>query len=576
MLQEKRHTLSHLLAKTILDEYPNALLTIGPPTNDGFYYDINFGSDVFGTDKFEEIEKKMRKNLTLWSTYEIKEVEEKEVRELFKNNKYKLELIDEIVAKNVPISVVKWGDFIDLCEGGHIKDAKDINPDSFKIAYTSGVYWRGDENNDSITRIYCYAFDTKKELEEYLENLEKAKERDHRKIGKELDLFTFSKLVGSGLPMFTPKGNKIRLAIINKINDIQKKYNYEEVWIPHITKPELYKKSGHLEQFGDDLFKVYGKNNAEFVLKPMNCPHHTQIFNSTLRSYKDLPQRYSEVTTVYRDELPGELLGLSRVRSITQDDGHVFCSITQVKEEVKNIISIVSEFYSLLDMFNEDCYKISLSVRDPNKLEKYLGDDEIWNTSENILEEILKDEKLTYEKIEGEAAFYGPKIDFKFKDSLNREWQLSTIQLDFIMPERFDLSFINSKGKKETPVMIHRAIAGSLERFLSVMIEHLNGKFPFWLSPTQVTVVSVSDAVNDYAEKIFNQLKDYNYRVEIDISNKKLGSKIHKAKKQLIPYIIIVGEKDKNENKITLEKRDGDKQTISIENCLEIFKKLDT
>jgi threonyl-tRNA synthetase len=413
-----------------------------------------------------------------------------------------------------------------------------------------------------LTRIYGLAFDTKEELEAYEKQLEEAKARDHRKLGKELDLFTFSELVGPGLPLFTPNGTLMRDLIVEKIMTIQAKYGYKKVTIPHITKSDLYKTSGHWEKFGDELFKVKGQSEAEFVMKPMNCPHHTQIYNSQQRSYKDLPIRYAETTMVYRDEQAGELIGLGRVRSITQDDGHVFCTIEQIDQEVENIVRVIQEFYTTLGMYSEGNFWVSLSVSDPSKPEEYLGDPETWTQAEGILEAVAKRLDLPYKRIEGEAAFYGPKLDFMFKDAIGRERQLATAQLDFVMPNRFDLEYIDNTGTKQTPVMIHRAIAGSLERFMAIMIEHFAGNFPLWLSPSQIAIIPVSEAHNKYAQSVHTTLLSNNFRAEIDTSNESMGKKIRNAKKMKLPYFIVIGDKEVETNTLTVESRDTEESVV--------------
>jgi threonyl-tRNA synthetase len=405
--------------------------------------------------------------------------------------------------------------------------------------------------------------------------LKNAESRDHRKLGKELGLFTFSELVGSGLPLLTPKGTAMRRAIIEKIQAIQnsKNYDYQEVWIPHITKPELYKTSGHWEKFGDELFKVKGRD-SDFVMKPMNCPHHTQIFASEQRSYRDLPVRFIETTTCYRDEQSGELLGLSRVRCLTQDDGHIFCRPDQIENEIKNLLAVDKDFYSSLGMWKEGGFRVSLSVRDPKTPEKYLGDDELWNNAESILKKIAEEEKLPYFIGEGDAAFYGPKLDFKFKDAIGREWQLATIQLDFNMPTRFNLEYTDKDSVKKHPVMIHRAVAGSLERFMSIIIEHFAGNFPLWLSPEQIHVIPVKDTNIESAEKVYKLLRDEKFRVKLDDSSEGFGKKVRKAKDQKVPYTIILGDKDIEAGVITLESRDKGKiGQLKIEEAVELLKK---
>jgi threonyl-tRNA synthetase len=411
-----------------------------------------------------------------------------------------------------------------------------------------------------------------KDKKEDIDNNQELGENDHRRIGKEMGLFTFSDMVGSGLPLFTAKGTAMRSAIINKINGIQKKYGFEEVWIPHITKKELYETSGHWDKFGDELFKVKGREN-DFVMKPMNCPHHTQIFASVPRSYRELPVRMMETTTCYRDEQSGELLGIARVRALTQDDGHVFCTPDQIKGEVKNIIAVIREFYTALGMWKDDSYRAFVSVRDPNEPEKYLGGDETWNKSEAILEEIAKEEGLKYTREEGEAAFYGPKIDFMFTDSLGRERQLATVQIDFNMPERFGLEYVDDKGKTQTPVMIHRAVAGSLERFMSIIIEHFAGAFPFWMAPVQVKILPVAETHIEKAKELQNSLDDKGIRTEIDLTDDSFGKKVGKAKSEKVPYFIIIGDKEVTDDTFTLESRDeGQVGAVNLEKLLENLK----
>ncbi len=559
-LYKIRHSLAHLMAMVVLDMFPNTKLTIGPVVDGGFYYDFDLPEGVsISSDNFKKIEKEIKKLIGRKIDFVRKEISEDEARKIFKNNSYKLELIDGIVEKGEKISIYETSDFVDLCEGPHVANTSELDPDAFSITHTAGAYWHGDEKNKMLTRVYGVAFENKDKLETYLKQQEDARARDHRKLGKELDLFTFSPLVGAGLPMFTPKGTAMRNAIVEKIHSIQKKFGFQKVWIPHITKKELYETSGHWEKFGDELFHVKGQNDAEFVMKPMNCPHHTQIYASSPKSYRDLPVRFTEVTTNYRDEQTGELLGLSRVRSLTQDDGHVFCTIEQIEEEVQNIISVIKEFYESLDMFKKDDYWVSLSVRDLNTPDKYLGKEENWIKAEKILEDTAIKKDLPYKKIEGEAAFYGPKLDFMFKDSLGREWQLATVQLDFIMPERFGLTYTNKEGIKETPVMIHRAISGSIERFMSVMIEHFAGAFPFWLAPTQVKILPISETHKKYSLKVCAKLREFDIRVEVDNSDETLGKKIRNAKVSKVPYYLVIGDTELENNTITVESRDTGK-----------------
>lgn len=572
-LEHKRHSLAHLLAGAVLEIYPDAKLTLGPAVDDGFYYDIDFGEIKVTDSDLKEIQKRMKKLLNKWDAFEGQELSEEEARKLFEGNEYKQELIDGIIADGSKITVYKSGDFVDLCRGGHVESMKDVDADCFKLDKVAGAYWRGDENNKMLTRIYGVAFESKEELDNYLKTREEAKERNHRKIGKEMDLFTFSEKVGQGLPLFTPKGTAMRNAIIDKIYDIQSEHDALEVCIPHITKPDLYKTSGHWDKFKDDLFHVKGRE-SEFVMKPMNCPHHTQIYASQPRSYKDLPVRYVESTMVYRDEQSGELLGLGRVRSITQDDGHTFCTPEQIEHEVKITIDTIKKFYTELGLLKDGSYRVALSFRDEKAKEKYLGEDSVWEESQKVLEDIAKSESFDYTIFEGEAAFYGPKIDFMFKDALGREWQLGTVQLDFNMPKRFELEYTDKDGSKKTPVMIHRAIAGSLERFLSVIIEHFAGNFPFWLAPVQVAVIPVAEPHENKAKEIRLALKKEGFRSEVNLSNDSFGKKIRTAKKDKVPYTIIIGDKDLEVGKVTLESRDeGQVGQLSLEEVIEKFKK---
>jgi threonyl-tRNA synthetase len=570
-LEHKRHTLAHLLAAAVLELYEDTKLTLGPAIETGFYYDMEFSSSIGDAD-LQKIEKRMKNILKQWNEFSHREVSAEEAREIYKDNPYKLELINEIAERGEKITLYTVGKFTDLCRGGHVENpAREIKPDTFALDKVAGAYWRGDEKNKMLTRIYGFAFETKEELDAHLAQIEMAKERDHRKLGKELDLFTFSDLVGPGLPLFTPKGTLFRDLVVDKIQSIQKNFGYQKVAIPHITKSDLYKISGHYEKYGEDLFKVHGRGDTEFCLKPMNCPHHTQIFASQMRSYKDLPLRYMESTVVYRDEQAGELMGLSRVRSITQDDGHIFCRPDQVEQEIKNIITVIKDFYSSLDMLQDDRYWVSLSVRDPKDKEKYIGDEKVWDLAESTLEKICQEEGLNYKRVEGEAAFYGPKIDFQFKDALGREWQLGTAQLDFQMPVRFSLEYTDSDGTKKTPIMIHRAVAGSLERFMSLAIEHFAGAFPFWLSPVQVVVLPVNDeAHGEYAKEVFEALHKAGVRAEYDSATESLGKRIRNAKSQKVPYIFVLGDKEKDGKTVTAEGRGDEKlEGITLDEFLK-------
>lgn len=554
-IEHVRHTLAHLLAAAVLKSHPDAKRTIGPAIDTGFYYDFEFSSPISEED-LPRIEKDMKKILATWTSFQHKEVTPDEAREFFKDNPYKLELIDDIVAKGEKLTLYTSGDFTDLCRGGHVDNpSHDIPADSFQLDKLAGAYWRGDEKNKQLTRIYGLAFESKAKLDEYLAMIEEAKKRDHRKLGQELDLFAFSPLVGPGLPLFTPRGTVMRRLLEEYVWSLMQPYGYERVTIPHIAKSDLYKTSGHYEKFADDIFYVSSKKtDDEFIMKPMNCPHHTQIYASRGRSYRDLPLRYSEVTAVYRDENTGQLAGLTRVRSITQDDAHIFCTMDQVTDEVKNIYDIVTTFYKTFNM----PLQVRLSTHDPAHQEKYLGGAAVWDRAVEQLTAILKDLGQEYEVGMGEAAFYGPKIDFIARDALGREWQLATAQLDFNLPERFELEFTAADGSKQRPVMIHRAISGSLERFLGVIIEHYAGAFPLWLAPVQVSVLPISDKHIEHATGIATELRKRGLRVEVNADNETIGKKIRASETMKVPYAIILGDKDIAANVVSVRKRGGE------------------
>jgi threonyl-tRNA synthetase len=570
-LANKRHTLAHLMAKAIIDAYPHAKLTLGPAIDTGFYYDVDFsGGPTLGDDGLKDIEKAMKKLLNTWTTWSHKEVTVEEARTVFAGNPYKLELIEEITSRGEAITLYTCGtgksEFTDLCRGGHSENPQaEIASDSFRLEKVAGAYWRGDEKNPMLSRIYGLAFETRADLDSYINQIEEAKKRDHRKLGKEHDLFTFSDLVGAGLPLWTPKGTLIRHELDMFIWSLREKHGYQRVTIPHITKKDLYVTSGHWEKFADELFRIETREGKEYALKPMNCPHHTQIFARQPHSYRDMPQRYAETTMVYRDEQSGELGGLTRVLSITQDDSHVFARHSQVKEEFFRIWDIIDTFYGTFG-FN---LRVRLSFHEPTEFEKYLGTKEIWANAENSLREIAKERNADYFEAPGEAAMYGPKLDFMAKDSLGREHQVATIQLDMNLPERFDLSCINEKGEKERVVMIHCAIMGSIERFSAVLIEHIGGNFPLWLAPEQVKIVPVNDVHVPYAEEVFKLLKDKRLRVSLDSDNESMGKKIRKAKTDKLPYFIVIGDQEVADRTVTLEKRDGTKEVISVETMVE-------
>ena len=564
-LDAMRHTLSHVLAAAVLELYPHAKFGIGPSVDDGFYYDIDFGKTKITDGDLAKIEKKMHeivaKNLPMTKRLSSKS----DALNWARDNKqdYKIELIEELPEKE-EISFYDLGDiFTDLCKGPHVENTNDIG--AFKLSRIAGAYWRGDEKRNMLTRIYGVAFPTEEELDAYLKRQEEAKERDHRKLGKELDLFCFSDLVGVGLPLFTPRGTELRELMANYSLSLRGKEGFKKVWTPHITKTDLYKKSGHYAKFGDELFMVHSQVNGEdFAMKPMNCPHHAQIFASRPRTYKEMPVRYMEATTDYRDEKTGELGGLSRVRSLTQDDSHVFCTKEQIKDEVKRLVGIVKELYTTMGMQK---LRARLSYRSDE--DKYLGDKKLWEMAQNQIKQAAIDNGLDFYEQEGEAAFYGPKIDFMAEDALGREHQLATIQLDFVQPERFELEYTNSEGKKERPVMIHHATLGSIERFLSVFIEHTGGWFPFWCAPEQVRILTVNDKVGDYIKKITDildtivlekPLKYNELRYTVDESGDSLGKKIKRATDMKIPAVLIVGPKDAEAKEVSVRLRDKEEK----------------
>jgi len=564
-LEKMRHTLSHVLAAAVRELYPTTTFGIGPAIDNGFYYDIDFGDTKISDTDLEKIEKKMRGIVARKLNMTKRIVSKTEALNWARDNgqKYKIELINEL-PEDAEISFYDLGDiFTDLCKGPHVNNTKEVG--SFKLTRIAGAYWRGDEKREMLTRIYGVAFATEEELNEYLKQQEEAKARDHRKLGKELDLFCFSDLVGAGLPLFTPRGTELRELMANYSLSLRGREGFKKVWTPHITKTDLYKTSGHYAKFGDELFMVHSQVSGEdFAMKPMNCPHHAQIFASRPRTYRDMPVRYMEATTDYRDEKTGELGGLSRVRSLTQDDSHVFCMTTQIKDEVKRLVGIVKELYETMGMQK---LRARLSYRSDE--DKYLGDKKLWEMAQSQIKQAAIDNGLDYFEQEGEAAFYGPKIDFMAEDAIGREHQLATIQLDFVQPERFGLEFINNKGEKERPVMIHHATLGSIERFLSVFIEHTGGWFPFWCAPEQVRIVTVNDKVSDYVQKITDildgivldkPLKYNELRYTVDESADSLGKKIKRATDMKIPAILVVGPKDAEEGIVSVRLRDREEK----------------
>ncbi len=556
-----RHSLAHLLAAAVLAEFPDAKLAIGPTIENGFYYDFGLPRSLT-PDDLKTFEKTMQKLAAQNLPFTGKEISAAEAKKLFAKQPFKLDLIKEFSEGGQKLTVYHTGDiFMDLCRGGHVTNTKEIPADAFKLDKIAGAYWRGSEKNPMLQRIYGLAFGSKKELDEFLRLREEAEKRDHKKLGEQLDLFTFSDLVGPGLPLWTPKGTLLRNLLDDFVWQLRKKRGYLQVDIPHITKKELYEKSGHWEKFKDDLFKITTRENHLFAMKPMNCPHHTQIYLRRPWSYRELPQRYASTTKVYRDEQSGELAGLTRVRAITQDDAHVFCRQSQIKEEFIKIWDIVHEFYGAFGF----SLRVRLSLHDPAHPEKYLGDAARWKVAENMLREIAHEKKAdTFDGV-GEANFYGPKLDFMAKDALGREHQVATIQLDMNMPERFDLTCTNEKGEKERIVMIHAAIMGSIERFLAVLIEHTVGAFPVWCAPVQATVLPVSEKFSAHGKKVYEALIAADIRAELSEANESLGKRIREAQLAKIPYVLVVGEKEEATGAVAVRSRKGDEGAVKLD-----------
>ena len=587
-LQNMRHSLAHILAYAVQDLYKDVKFGVGPVIDNGFYYDFDL-SETISEDDLGKIEKKMKEIVKVDHSFDREELnlaDAKSKAEL-QNQPYKVELINDLATKgttdanadvggeNQSVDSATFytiGDFTDLCRGGHVDSTGQVG--AFKLTRASGAYWRGDENNPQMQRVYGVAFDTQEELDAYLKQQEEAKERDHRRLGQELDLFLTSPLVGSGLPMFTRRGTVLRDLLGRYTQQLRKKRGFDQVWTPHMTKNDLYKKSGHWEKFGDELFLVKSQETSdELVLKPMNCPHHTQIFASQQRSYRDLPIRFMENTTDYRDEKSGELHGLSRVRSLTQDDSHVFCRSDQIEEEATKLISAAQEMYSEFEM------DLSFVLSFKDETDNYLGDNELWNGAQESLKNLADANNLAYRIDEGEAAFYGPKIDFKATDAIGREWQVATVQLDFVQPSRFELSYIDENGEAQTPVMIHCALLGTIERFLSVYIEHTNGHFPFWLAPEQIRILTINDQVQEYVDEITTKLNDmvlmeplkYNeLRWNVDNRSESLGKKIREARNMRVPMLFIVGPRDVKNSTVSIKIGD-EEQTIDLEKLTDFI-----
>lgn len=575
-LHNIRHTFAHLLAMAAREFDPNVKMGIGPVTDDGFYYDFQFTKPPT-PDDLKGFIKVMRKFINQKLPMTGREITKEEGLKLFASQPFKLELLNEYAEEGKTLTAYTLGEFTDLCKGGHVASTSEVTGDAFTLTRVAGAYWRSDEKNPMLTRIYGYAFETKAELDAYETMLEEAKKRDHRKLGKELGLFVFSDLIGAGLPLWTPKGTILRELLNDYVWSMRKKKGYQKVTIPHITKKELYQTSGHWDKYSEDLFRVKTREDREYAMKPMNCPHHTQIFAASPKSYRDMPERYAETTMVYRDEQSGELSGLSRVLSITQDDAHVFCRENQIEDEVFVIWDIIDQFYNTFGFTN---LKVRFSRHDPKNFDKYLGTPEVWKKAEDaILSLMTKRGVMDYIDGIGEAAIYGPKIDFIAKDSIGRTQQIATIQLDFNQPLNFSLTCTNEKGEKETIVMIHCAIMGSIERFLSILIEHVGGNFPLWLSPVQVAIVPIGEAHLAYAKQVSNMLSEKDIRVKLMHDNDSLGKRIRNAKLERIPYTLVIGDEEVGNKAVTLESRDNEKigqislDELTLRLTKEIFEK---
>ncbi|SIT22947.1 threonyl-tRNA synthetase [Chryseobacterium ureilyticum] len=563
------HSSAHLLAQAILEFYPNAKLTIGPAIESGFYYDVDFGDESLSEKDFEKIEKKILENAKKGSTFSLYPVSKEDALKTYADNPYKVELISNL--NDGEITFVTHDNFTDLCRGGHIPNTGIVK--AVKILNAAGAYWRGNEKNPQLTRVYGISFPKQKDLTEYLERLEEAKRRDHRKLGKELGIFAFSEKVGAGLPLWLPKGTALRRKLENFLSDAQKKGGYEFVMSPHIGAKELYVTSGHWDKYGEDSFQPIKTPNEgeEFLLKPMNCPHHCEIYKTSQWSYRDLPKRYAEFGTVYRYEQSGELHGLTRVRGFTQDDAHLFCTPDQLSEEFEKVIDLTLYVFKSLGF--ED-FVTQVSLRDPENKQKYIGTDENWEKAESAIINAAQKKGLKTVVEYGEAAFYGPKLDFMVKDALGRKWQLGTIQVDYNLPERFDLHYIGNDNEKHRPVMIHRAPFGSMERFIAILLENTAGDFPLWLSPDQFIILPISEKYVDYSKKVSQFLENHDISGQIDDRNEKTGKKIRDAELKKIPFMLVVGENEEKEGTISVRRRgEGDLGVMKMEDFVTYFKK---
>ena len=567
-IEAKRHTLAHLLAAAIAELYPDAKRAIGPAIENGFYYDFEFSSPL-SENELPKIEKKMREILLSWDTFTRFEVSKDEARKEFNGNPYKVELIEEFAKEGEKLTIYQSGTFRDLCRGGHSENpAKDIAPDVFKLSHIAGAYWRGDEKNKMLTRIYGLAFETRKELDAYTEQREEAKKRDHKKLGAELDLFIIDEKVGRGLPMWTPKGTVIKFEMENLARTLEKKYEYEHVETPYLGSEELYRMSGHLDHYKSSMYAPIDMDGEKYYLRPMACPHHIRMYQRKPWSYRDLPIRYAEIADYNRYEKSGELMGMIRARKFQLTDAHIFVSPEELKEEFKSVCTMIAEGMEALGLSEIVSYRFS--KRDPNNKEKYYPNDSLWQKAESTMKEALDELGFSYVEALDEAAFYGPKLDVQAKNVNGKEDTLFTAQMDFLLPEKFDIEYIDADGNKKRPVMIHRSTIGSLERVFGFLIEHYAGAFPLWLSPVQVKVLPISEKQVDYAKTIYKALKEKGIRTECDDSNETLGKKIRQGKLEKVPYLLVIGDREMEHHSVTLESRDnGNLGSMTIEQLTE-------
>ena len=569
-LSKLNHSCAHLLAQAVKHLYPHAMFWVGPVIEEGFYYDIDLGDDVIKEEDLPKIEKEMKKIAKDGKRIVRHELTKEEALEMFKNDPYKIDLISRMDEDETVITCYTQGDFTDLCRGPHVDTVKELK--HFKLLKVSGAYWKGDAKNKMLQRIYGVCFETEEDLEKHLADLEDAKQRDHRKLGRDLGIFMFADLVGKGLPMWLPNGFIVRRTLVDYITDKELKLGYKHVMTPSLGNVELYKTSGHWDHYKEDMFPAMELDEEAYVLRPMNCPHHMMIFKNSLHSYRDLPIKIAEIANDFRYEASGAVCGIERTRAFTQNDSHIFCTKEQIKQEVKGVIDLILDVYK---DFNFKDYRFRLSLRDKENQEKYFGNDELWEKSERELKEILTELNVDFYEAEGEAAFYGPKIDVQVKSAIGHDVTLSTVQLDYQLPERFDLSYINESGEKERPVVIHRAILGSLDRFIAFLLEETKGFLPLWLAPNQVKIIPVNNEYHlDYAKELLNTLKENNIRVSLDERDEKLGYKLRESVLEKIPYMVILGQKEVDNHTISYRKA-GTEETVnvSLEEFLTLIKK---